>query len=187
METTMSVRHVVPPLICALWLFTSASDPAQPQEAKTGETACTAWMLDITNHTGLEVQLYEYRGEVSATRIDGRLKGHLIRVVLPRDRKNILLPGAGPAVMIYAFEEATNAQFRVVVDSTGTPRYEKIAPDRPERMRLLGVASPEEQRDREGREVPSLRRGLGLRFTCASSHGHAERGRTGEAVINPAG
>jgi hypothetical protein len=165
----MSVRRVAPLLLATLWLLTSGSAPVHSQEVETPDATCTAWMLDMTNHSGLEVQVYEYRGEVSAVRIEQRLKGHLIRVVPPRVRTSTPLFGARPAVMIYAFQEATNARFRVVVDSTGTPRYEQVAPDRPERLRLLGVAWPHAQRESGGREVPSLRRGLVLRFTCASN------------------
>lgn len=165
----MCVRRVAPPLLCALLPLTSAPTPALPQDVKPAETACNAWMLDITNHSGLEVQVYEYRGEVSATRIDRRLKGHLIRFVLPRQRASTPLLGARPAIMVFALQEATNAQFRVVVDSTGTPRYEQVAPDRSERIRLLGVATPDEQRELGGREVPILSRGLLLKFTCASN------------------
>lgn len=138
-----------------------ASDELPPEE-RTVETACTAWALDITNHTRHELQLYVFRGDtaVAPTR---RNRGHLIRFVGPRGRGSTLLYGARPAVMVYAFQEAANAHVQAVVDSAGNIRYEEVAPDRPERTWLLEVASP----DRE-RWAWQARR-VGLKFTCASS------------------
>ncbi len=159
----------------------SASATAQPQEADTTaadtavadttEALCTAWTLDITNHTRLEAQIYEYLGEPSPIRIDQNLKGLLIIIVPARLRDTALLFDARPAVLVFAFQEATDARFRFVVDENGRPQYEQVAPDRPARTWLLGVASPGEQRTPSGLEVPNLTPGLVLKFICVSENG----------------
>jgi hypothetical protein len=155
----------------AFLTLASASATAQPQEADTTvadttEALCTAWTLDITNHTRLEVQIYEYLGEVSPIRIDRTLKGLLILIVPARVRNKALLFEVRPTVLVYAFQDATDAQFRPVVDENGRPGYEQVSPDRPARTWLLGVASPDEQRGPWGRALPSLAPGLVLKFIC---------------------
>lgn len=157
----------------AFLTLASASATAQPQEADTTvadttEALCTAWTLDITNHTRLEVQIYGYGGEPSPIRIDETLKGLLIIIVPARLRDQALLLEVRPAVLVYAFQDATDARFRFVVDENGRPQYEQVAPDRPARTWLLGVASPGEQRTPRGLEVPSLSPGLVLKFLCVS-------------------
>ncbi len=131
-------------LALAFLMLASASAAAQPQEADTAvadttEALCTAWTLDITNHTDFEVRVYEYRGEVRPILIDRALKGLLIIIVPSRVRNQALLFDVRPVVL---------------VTNSGRP--------------LLGVASPGEQRDPSGLEVPSLAPGLVLRWICVS-------------------
>lgn len=140
----------------------SEEPPPPPPEEPAAEAACTAWALDITNFTRLELQVYEFRGDTTLAP-SRRNKGHLIRFVRPRGRGSTLLFGARPAVMIYAFQEATNAVVVPVVDSTGTVSWEEVAPDRPERSWRLGVASP----DRKWPAWQAPR--VGLKFTCVSN------------------
>lgn len=156
-------------LIISGWTFVGCastpseeSPPTPPDEAAAEPAACTAWTLDIANHTRIELQVYEYRGD-TATAPSRRNRGHLIRFVGPRGRGSTLLYGARPAVMVYAFQEATNAQFQAVVDSAGNMWYEEVAPDRPERTWLLEVASPDRER------WAWQARHAGLKFTCVSS------------------
>ena len=160
-------------LTLAFLMLASASATAQPQEADTAaadttEALCTAWTLGITNHARFEVQVYEYLGEVSPIRIDQTRKGLLIIIVPSQRRNKALLLDVRPAVLVYAFQEPTDARFRAVVDANGRLRYEQVEPDRPARTWLLGVASPGEQRGPWGREVPSLAQGVALKFLCVS-------------------
>lgn len=133
-------------LALAFLMLASASATAQPQEADTAvadttEALCTAWTLDITNHTDFEVRIYEYRGEVRPTLINQALKGLLIIIVPSQVRNQALLFDVRPAVLVYAG---------------------------PAQGPLLGVTSPGEQRDPSGLEVPSLSPGLVLKFLCVS-------------------
>jgi hypothetical protein len=160
----MLAHRVGPLLLCALWPLSSALAPTRPQEVETAEDTCTAWTLDITNLTRFELQVYVFRGD-TAVAPAGRNRGHLIRFIGPRGRGSTLLFDARPAVMIYAFQQAADAQFQAVVDSTGNMWYEEVAPNRPERTWLLEVASP--GRDRWPRQV----RRVGLKFSCLEEPG----------------
>ena len=139
----------------------SEEPPPTPPDEGAAKAACAEWELDIVNHTGLELQVYVFRGD-TAVAPSRRNRGHLVRFVGPRLRASTLLSGAQPAVMIYAFQQAANAQFQVVVDSAGNASYEQVAPDRPERTWFLEVAAPDRER------LAWQARRVGLSFACVA-------------------
>jgi hypothetical protein len=88
-----------------LTLAGCASAPSEepsppPPDEPVAEGTCTAWTLDITNHTGLELHVYEYRGEKlvdpGSLMSPAALKGHLVQVVPRRRMGSSLLFGARP-------------------------------------------------------------------------------------------
>ena len=143
----MPARRVAPLLLCVLWGPSSASALAQEQEVEMAEATCTAWSLDIANHIGFPLDIYQYLGEklihpsvIRSHNLTWRLAGDHIQTIPPRDRKSSLLFGARPAVIVFSVKSGEWV--------------------------LRGLASPQQQRANAG---SALSQKMTLKFTCASN------------------